>query len=310
MQLIRQLTPHAVPPSSVAIGNFDGLHLGHQAVMGRMQALAAQLGLAPAVLTFAPHPRKFFAPHSPDFALEPIAERLRHLRHAGVTHVAMPRFNAGFAAQSPAQFLNDVLGEALQARAVITGENFAFGAHRAGNVAQLREWGSAHGIAVETVPPVRLADGTICSSSAIRQLVESGDVARAGVLLGRPYRISGRVVHGDGRGRELGFPTANVTLPRGIKLPAYGVYAVRALCRGVAHNAVANLGLRPTIGAQHQPKLEVHLFDYAGDLYGARMEVQFISHIRPEQKFDSLPTLVNQMHRDCIAAQVVLKAAP
>ncbi len=226
MKLIRRLPEASDAATAVAIGNFDGLHLGHQAVIAAMRRAAEAHGFIPSVLTFEPHPRRFFAPASPAFRLERLRVKLARLRDAGVERVYMPKFNAPFAALTAQAFLQEVLARQLGARAVITGENFAFGKDRSGDIATLRAWGSAHGVEIIAVPPVRFGEA-ICSSSAIRAELAVGDVVAAKHLLGRPYQLTGRVVHGDGRGRTIGFPTANVSLPPTLKLPAYGVYAVR-----------------------------------------------------------------------------------
>lgn len=314
MQLLRYPARQPAPtPSAVAIGNFDGLHLGHQAVIAQMKTLAAEQGLVPTVLTFEPHPRAFFAPHSAAFRLEPVHMKLRHLRAEGVARVAAPRFNAAFATLTPDQFLDGILGRALQAKVIVTGENFAFGNKRAGSSATLRAWGEANNVVITTVRPVILADGTICSSTAVRQALSESDMERARILLGRPYQISGRVVHGDHRGREIGFPTANVSLPVGVKLPGYGVYAVRVTrgnrdgSKGKTYNGVANFGLRPTIGDATAPRLEVHLFDFTGELYGARLTVDFFVRIREEKRFASLGALTSQIAEDCLVAKTALQ---
>jgi riboflavin kinase/FMN adenylyltransferase len=299
-------------PTAVAIGNFDGLHRGHMAVIARMKALAAAQGLVPTVLTFEPHPRAFFAPHMPFFRLEPLQVKLRRLRAADIACVVVPRFDETFAALGPAQFLDEVLGRQLQAKAVITGENFAFGRQRAGNSGVLRSWGEECAIAVALEPPVVMADGTVCSSTAVRMAVGEGNMARAAQLLGRPYHVSGRVVHGDGRGAGLGFATANLALPPRLKLPAHGVYAVRVRCpQSTAYGSrifdgVANFGTRPTVAQGALPRLEVHLFDFSGELYGARLEVDVIARLREEKRFDSLAALTHQIAEDCLAAKTAL----
>lgn len=310
MQLVRHLNEFQAPPTSVAIGNFDGLHRGHRAVLDRMMQAAADGGLAPAVLTFEPHPRRFFARLAPVFRIEPLGMKLRRLRLAGVRYVFMPRFNAAFAALSAEAFLEEVLGRQLNAKAVVTGENFAFGKGRGGTVETLRAWGATHGVAIHTVAPV-MAEDDICSSSAVRQALARGDVAHAGALLGHAYQLGGRVKHGDGRGRQLGFPTANIALVPGLKLPAHGVYAVRATVQdplGERHyDGVVNLGVRPTIGGQDHASLELHLFDFAGDIYGARVTVQFVRQLRHEMKFESLAALTRQIAEDCALAKQLLQ---
>ena len=306
MQLICHPEQYEAPASAVAIGNFDGLHRGHQAVLGVMMEAARAQGLAPSVLTFEPHPRRLFMPDAPYFRIEPLGQKLRRLRSAGVRQVFMPRFDRAFASLSATQFLEEVLGEQLQARVVVTGENFAFGKGRAGTVATLREWGARQGVAVHTVPPLQ-AEGEVCSSSAVRLALAHGNVAHAAALLGHPYRLAGRVMHGDKRGRTLGMPTANVSLPPGLKLPLNGIYAVRAVVDGTSHMGAASLGVRPTIGQQDAPSLEVHLLDYTGNLYGQRMAVDFVQWIRGEEKFASLTDLTAAMQQDCQTARELLQ---
>ena len=302
MQLIRYPEKFSAPPTAVAIGNFDGLHQGHRAVLD-----AARLeGLAPAVLTFEPHPRRLFTPDAPAFRLEPLAVKLARLRDLGVQYCFMPRFDAAFAALSARQFLDGVLGKQLNAHAVITGENFAFGKGRGGDVTMLKDWGAAHGVTVHTVPPLMI-DGAVCSSSAVRRALEAGDMARAQHLLGRAYSLGGRVLHGDKRGRALGMPTVNIALAPGIKLPKLGIYAVWVKLGEAYVKGAASLGVRPTIGAQERPTLEVHLLDFNGDLYGQKLEVKFVQWLRGEEKFASLDDLKTAMQKDCEQARAALE---
>ena len=315
MQLIRniELGPqmpahasiHGECATAVAIGNFDGLHRGHAHVIEAMLGAAKAGGLVPSVLTFEPHPRRYFAPDAPVFRLETLKQKLSRLREWGVQRVYMPRFNARFAAQSAEVFLQTVLQRQLNARAVITGENFAFGAKRGGNAAQLIVWGAQHGIAVQTLAAVKIGD-VVCSSSAVRAALTQGDMAQVAVLLGRSYQLTGRVMHGDARGRQLGFPTANVQLSPGLKLPAYGVYAVRMVIGGRVVPGVANLGVRPTFGGAVAPRLEVHVFDFDADIYGAAVTVELTQFIRPEIKFATLDALKAQIASDCTAARSVV----
>jgi len=305
MHVFRKFSAVPTAPRAVAIGNFDGLHLGHQAVLDAMRRAAGANDLVPSVLTFEPHPKLFFAPTAPVFRLETLATKLRRLHAAKVQQIIMPRFDAAFATISAEAFLDDVLHAQLGARAVMVGDNFAFGKNRRGDVAMLQAWGASRGIAITVVPPVLLRE-IPCSSSAIRAAIGVGDMARAAQLLGRPYSFSGRVIHGDGRGRTIGFATANLALPARLKLPARGVYAVRAGVGGRCYDAVANLGLRPTVSDAHRLSLEVHLFDAERDLYGAMMQVEFVQKLRDEQKFSSLAELTAQIERDCLNAKTVL----
>ena len=304
MQLIRHLSSATPVSRAVAIGNFDGLHVGHQSVIAAMRRAAEANDLVPSVLTFEPHPRLFFAPTAPVFRLETLPTKLRRLSTSGVEHVVMPRFNAGFANLTADAFLEDVLQKTLNVRAVVVGDNFAFGKNRGGDVAMLRAWGAANSIEVVVVPPV-MVDGAPCSSSAVRAAIGAGDMKMAASLLGRPYQFTGRVMHGDGRGRTIGFATANLALPQRLKLPAYGVYAVRATVHGTTHDAVANVGVRPTVANVARPSLEVHMFDFNQTIYGASMQVQFIEKIRDEKKFHSLDALTSQIADDCAAARFI-----
>lgn len=303
MQLIRRLEDYrADAPLAVAIGNFDGLHRGHAAVLARMQAMAQEQQLVPAVLTFEPHPRQFFRPQEPAFRLQTLRDKLAGLRDAGVARVFAPKFDRAFASLSADDFLNSILRERMGVRAVITGENFAFGARRGGDVAMLRQWGAQQSIATAQVPPV-MAEGDVCSSTAVRTALDAGAMAHAAALLARPYTISGRVRHGDKRGRALGFPTANLVPAATLKMPRYGIYVVRATVDGRTLNGVASLGVRPTVNPTTWPQLEVFFFDYAGDLYGKQLQVALLHHLRDEKRFDSLPALAHQMQDDARRAR-------
>ena len=307
MHLIRYLPDHATRQSAVAIGNFDGLHLGHAAVIAAMKAAASELALVPTALTFEPHPRRFFAPSTAPFRLTRLGDKLAALHASGVAQIAMPRFDAAFARMPAEMFLDDILHKRLGAKVVVTGENFAFGHQRRGGVAMLNAWGIANHIRIITVPPLHI-DGEICSSSAIRKAIGRGTVAHAAKLLGHPYALRGRVVHGDGRGRTIGFPTANIHLSPDLLLPAYGVYAVRARMAGTLFEGVANIGIRPTVAVSNAPSLEVHLFDTVQEIYGEKLEILFVDNIRNERKFDSLDALKSQIARDAETARHMLAA--
>lgn len=305
MHLARQISQTLPTPTAVAIGNFDGLHRGHQAVIRTMLEAAQAQHLVPSVLTFEPHPRRFFRPELPDFRIERLHDKFTRLREVGVAQLVVPKFNASLAQLSAEDFLHGVLGQGLRARVVVTGEDFAFGHQRRGDVALLRAWGEAHGVRILTVPAVKV-DGAVCSSSAVRAAITEGDMAQAATLLGRNYSLRGRVIHGHHRGRTLGFPTANVALMPGLLLPAYGVYAVRSEHRGHPLRGVANLGKRPTIGEDDPASLEAHWFDFSGDLYGSNLAVSFVKMLRPERKFPDLAALKAQITEDCMAARAVL----
>lgn len=290
----------------LALGNFDGFHLGHQAVVGRAVARAAHEGRKAIVATFDPHPVRHFRPDAPPFRLTTLDQRQELFAHAGAD--AMLVFEFGDAlAQTPAEdFVAKLLGEAIGAAGVVTGDDFTFGAKRGGNADRLREWGVPLGIGAETVPPVMLGDA-IVSSSRIREALQAGDPGTATRLLTRPFSIRGRVVHGDKRGRELGWPTANVELGSYLR-PAYGIYAVRvALPDGSERDGVANLGTRPMFDPPKE-LLEANLFDFAGDLYGQEIEVELLHYLRPEAAFHDLDALVRQMDEDAAQARSLLEA--
>lgn len=306
MQLIRHLPDRADAPTALAIGNFDGLHLGHRAVIETMLADARTQRLIPSVLTFEPHPRRYFTPDAPAFRLETLSQKLHRLHAWGVERIYMPRFDAAFAARSAEDFLQNILQQSIGAKTVVTGENFAFGKARQGTTEMLQQWGAAHGVRIHNLPPV-LAEGEVCSSTAVRQALARGDMQHAAALLGRPYSIRGWVRHGDKRGRQLGFPTANLRLGDALKLPKFGIYAVRATIEPGAeiYTGVASLGVRPTIAENEAPSLETYLFDFNRDIYGRRLNIEFVTWLRGEEKFDSLDALQMQIAADVEAAKAV-----
>lgn len=324
----RHLFP--VPPeardSIVAIGNFDGIHRGHQAVIGEAVRRARAAGAPASVLTFEPHPRRFFRPDSPPFLLTRFRTKARVLAVLGIDHLFVLRFDAALAGRTAEEFVDKVLAEGLGARHVIVGYDFVFGRGRAGNPEMLRARLATRGIDATIMSPVSAptspawGESLIASSTGVREALLEGDPQTAAFLLGRPFEIEGRVMRGDARGRTIGFPTANLGLGDYLR-PALGVYAVRVAVtepgagRILTETAtwldgVANLGFRPTIGGLSEPRLEVHLFDYTGDLYGRRLRVALIKYLRPEQKFDGLEALKTQIARDAAAARRALADAP
>jgi riboflavin kinase/FMN adenylyltransferase len=306
----RGLAPRGRPalgPVALTIGNFDGVHNGHQAMLARLTATARARGLAATVLTFEPHPREFFAPQSAPTRLTNLREKLELLAAHGVERVHIQRFSSAFAALAPEAFVERMLVHALAARWVLVGDDFRFGAKRAGDFAFLADAARRHGFELEAMPTVSNA-GVRVSSSAVRDALARGELARAHALLGRPYSISGRVVHGEKLGRALGFATANVQLKHN-RPPLGGIFAVRVHGIGVApRNGVASLGVRPTVHAAGKPVLEVHLFDFTDDLYGAHLRVEFLAKLRDEAKYPDLDALKAQIARDCAAARDILKA--
>lgn len=295
----------------VAIGNFDGAHRGHAAVAAEARALAAAAGSGRRAeilaLTFDPHPRAFFQPGQPHFRLLDPALRREALARIGFDGAVILPFTAAFAALSPADFIEKILVARLGADGVVVGEDFHFGRARAGTPALLVEAGARLGFAVRLVTPFRDAGGAVVSSSAIRAALASGGITRANAMLGYPYSVRGEVIHGEKRGRDLGYPTANIRLDPASGL-AHGIYAVRAKIDGRWHEAVASFGRRPHFD-NGAPLLETHLFDFKGDLYGKEIEVAFVAYLRGEAKFDSLEALVAQMDADCRDARRLLAPA-
>lgn len=302
MRLIRDIAdlPAAHTGAVVALGNFDGLHLGHRSILEETLREAKQCAAPAGLVTFEPHPREFFSPDTPKLRLMGIADKIIALRGMGFAVLYMLRFNASLATTGAERFVQHILVSSLGVRGVVTGENFHFGAQRAGNSAFLAHASQEHGFSYRAMPAV-VDEGGIISSSRIRSLLAEGKVEETSALLGRPYSISGHVAHGDKRGRTLGFPTANVKL-HDYFLPRHGVYAVRAHVGWNWYKGVANLGVRPTVGGK-KPRAEIHLFDFSGDIYGKKMHVELRSFLRDEQTFASLDALKNQIHLDCEQAR-------
>ena len=294
-----------LPPVALTVGNFDGIHRGHQAMVQRLLAGARARGLQSCVLTFEPHPREFFSAQAAPTRLTSLREKLELLAAHGVERTHVQRFDRAFASLSPEAFVEQMLAKRLRARWLLIGEDFRFGARRAGDIALLKTLAPRVGCEVEVLPAVARF-GMRVSSSAVRAALAAGNLAGAEELLGRPYSISGRVVHGRKLGRELGFATANVQLKHN-RPPLTGIYAVRVHGVGTSSRAaVASLGVRPTITASGRAVLEVHLFDFSADLYGAHMRVEFLHKIRDEEKYSDLDALKAQIERDCEAARTFL----
>ena len=301
----------AVPPEArgavVVVGNFDGVHRGHQVVIAQGRRIADDLSRPLALVTFEPHPRAYFAPHNPPFRLTPLRIKAHCLEALGVECLFVLHFDAKIASLPPEAFVQEVVAAGLGAAHVVVGYDFVFGKARAGNAETLRALGKEFGIDVTVVAPVG-EGGTIFSSTRIREHLAAGRPAEAAALLGRTWEIEGRVVHGDKRGRELGVPTANIHFEEFLH-PCRGIYAVRAgVDQGSEtqwHDAVASFGLRPAIGGD-EDVFEAHLFDFAGDLYGKHLRVALVDYLRPERNFDSLDDLAAQMREDCDNARDVL----
>jgi riboflavin kinase/FMN adenylyltransferase len=309
LRTYRRLAPDA-RGAVAAIGNFDGLHLGHRVVIDKARRVAGECKAPSAVLTFEPHPRMVFRPGEPSFRLTPFREKATLLAEMGLDLMLVPRFDRRFSSITAEGFVRDVLAEGLGLRHVVCGADFVFGKGRTGDVALLEKLAPALGLGVSIVDPVGDGD-TVYSSTNIRQLLQAGDPRGAARLMGRPFEIIGKVQRGDQVGRKLGFPTANVDHDAYLA-PATGVYAVRAALADEGTHAarrwidgVANFGRRPTVDGL-KLLLEVHLFDYAGDLYGHRLRVRFVEYLRPERKFDGLDALKAQIAADARQARRIL----
>ena len=289
----------------IALGNFDGFHIGHQAVVARAIAKAKADGRPAIVATFDPHPVRLFQPDAAPFRLTTLDQRQRLFAEAGADAMLVFHFNRELASRTADEFVA-MLAQDFGATGVVTGEDFTFGKGRSGTINVLRDLGAPLGLSAEAVAPVTDAGGEVISSSRIRDALVAGDCATATRLLSRPFAIEGAVIHGDKRGRTIGFPTANMELGPYLR-PAYGIYAVRVrLPDGRVVGGAANLGIRPTFDPPKE-LLETYVFDWSGDLYDQTVEVALIERLRGEAKFDSLDALTAQMDADVVQARVVLK---
>ena len=301
---LRQQIPDALRGAILALGNFDGFHLGHQAVVGEAVAWARAEGRPAIVATFDPHPVRFFRPDAEPFRLTTLDQRQELFAAAGADAMLVIHFDEGVASMSASQWVCDMIHGHLGAVGLVTGEDFVFGKGRSGNAAGLRELGEPYGIAARAVPAVFDAQGAI-SSSRIRDALKAGDCAEAARLMTRPYSIRGIVQHGDKLGRTIGFPTANLSLGSYLR-PRYGVYAVTTrLGDGRVVGGAANLGVRPQFDPPKE-LLEPYFFDFSGNLYGAEIDVALRHFLRPEAKFDGLDSLTAQIARDCDEARRLL----
>ena len=301
-----QVTHGPIAPGSsrwaLTIGNFDGVHRGHQAMLERMAARARAMQLPSCVLTFEPHPREFFTPATAPARLTRLRDKLELMAAAGVNRVHVARFDARLAALAAERFVEDIVVRGLRAAWLLVGRDFRFGAKRGGDYALLEQLAARHGIVLEAMPEVAL-QGERVSSSAVRAALAAGNLGAAQRLLGRPYAMSGRVAHGAKLGRELGFPTANIVLRR--RPPLAGIFVVECLIEGEAdwRWGVASVGRRPTVNPSAAMLLEVHLLDYAGELYRRHLQLRFLQKLRDEQKFDDLPALRAAIARDAAQAR-------
>ncbi len=299
--------PAALRGAVIALGNFDGVHRGHAELARVANEMAAGLNTSAAALTFEPHPRSVFRPEQPVFRLTPPAVKTELLAEAGLPLTFVLPFNRDIAAVHAEAFIDDLLLGKLGAAGLVCGYDFHFGEGRSGSPEMLQARALAAQVPVAVVPPYAFA-GEPVSSTLIRNLLEQGDVARAARFLGRPWFVRGVVAHGDKRGRDLGYPTANMHLPRDCRLK-FGIYAVRMKIDGVWHDGVASFGSRPTFD-DGAPRLETFVFDFSGDLYGKRVDVALVEWLRGEAKFDSLPALIAQMDADSLRARDILGKTP
>jgi riboflavin kinase/FMN adenylyltransferase len=295
-------------PCALTIGNFDGVHRGHQALLSQLRDAADRLGLETAVMTFEPHPREYFAQRAGDLSKAPariasLRDKLQSLANAGVDRVIVEHFNAQFAALTPEEFVKNVLVDGLHVKWLIVGEDFCYGSRRAGNIGTLMEAGARYGFEVVALPAVVNA-GTRISSSAIRQALAAGDFDHARALLGHSYTVSGHVIHGQKLGRTLGFPTLNLRIAH--RRPALsGIFVVQV--HGLGPHplpAVASLGIRPTVDDSGRVLLETHIFDFDQQCYGKLIRVEFLAKLRDEEKYDGLAALTAAIERDELRARV------
>lgn len=299
-------TPPALKGAVLAIGNFDGVHRGHQAVLNEVKRLAAEEGRRAGAVIFEPHPREFFAPDRPFFRLTPLPVKLELLEALGLDVTFVLTFDQALSSLSADTFAGEVVGRGFGASHVVVGYDFTYGKGRTGSVEHLAAVGQTEGFGVDVVAPVTLAGGVTFSSSTIRDHLRQGEVREAAEQLGYWWRARGRVSHGAGRGKELGFPTLNFKLAPGQDV-RHGIYAMRVHHAGARYHAAGYVGPRPTFGAD-EPVLEAYLLDFSGDLYDHEVEVEFIDFLRPDHAFDTPDALAAQMGKDCDTARAVLAA--
>ena len=304
MQVFRGLPLCTGAPIALTIGNFDGVHRGHQAMLARLCEAADDLALPPAILTFDPPPREFFAKTSAPARLSSVRDKIERFKAGGVARTYVARFDTELASLPPETFVDDILVRRLGVRWLLVGEDFRFGKGRAGDLSLLRR--NARTFSVEAMPTVAI-NGERASSTAVRTALAAGDLVRAGALLGRPFVISGRVAHGARLGRELGFPTANICLRH--KPPVAGIFAVRVHGLGASPlTGVASVGVRPTVTASSIPLLEAFIFNFNQTIYGQRVGIEFLHKLRDEQRFADMEALVQQMQSDVTQAREYFSA--
>jgi riboflavin kinase / FMN adenylyltransferase len=317
VRVIRHPGPRSGHPRGavLALGNFDGLHRGHAALIGAARDQARARGAPAAVLTFEPHPRSVFMPDPEPYRLTPFRVKEREIARLGVDLLFVQHFDKAFAKQSAESFIDDLLVGAIGMSHIVVGHDCTFGNRRRGTPDMLRQAAAERGFGLTVVEPVRGGEGAVYSSTHIRELLRAGRPREAAAQLGRWWEIDGRVMVGDRRGRTIGFPTVNLGLGEYLR-PAFGVYAVRASgdgsddpFAGRTIDGVANIGLRPTVGTP-EPRLEAHLFDLDADLYGRHLRISLVDFIRPEQKFSSFDALKTQIAEDAARARAILAATP
>jgi len=312
MRIIRHTkgVPQSARGGVVTIGNFDGIHRGHQAVIGEARTLARAQSMPLAVVTFEPHPRRYFRPDDPPFQLTPLPSKVRRFETLGIDTLLLIHFDQEISQAAPETFVERVLVDGLAARHLTVGYDFVFGKNRKGNAPMLRQWAAVAGVGFAVVDPAAGPDDTVYSSTNIRNCLAEGDPAKAAALLGRCWEIEGRVLKGDQRGRQLGFPTANLSIEDYVQ-PALGVYAVWA---GIDdggttkwHMGCANLGWRPTFDGDRLG-LETYILDFAEDIYGQVLRIALVEYIRPEKKFAGISELREQIAQDSMASRALLES--
>jgi riboflavin kinase / FMN adenylyltransferase len=287
----------------LALGNFDGVHRGHRKILERLRRVAGERGAASVVMTFDPHPPRVVRPDKAPPLIMTKAQKLEALEEAGVQGAAIVRFTRELSQWDPETFVRTVLVDWLRVSEVWVGANFLFGHDRSGNFSLLRSLGARYGFKAEKIDPVRYKDFVV-SSTRVRRLVSEARVDEASALLGHPYFIDGMVVHGDQRGRTIGFPTANLCTDNEL-VPPYGVYATTAIIDGIVRPSITNIGTRPTVDTSGKMTIETHIFDFDRDLYGMKVRLAFVQRLRDERAFDSLDGLKSQIAADCTRARVL-----
>lgn len=288
-------------PIFLAIGVFDGVHLGHHAVISTSAEHSRAANGTPVIVTFDPHPEKVLRPEAAPHLLTATQHKIALIRNLGVEHLLIVNFDKKFAATEPEEFVQQLVQHAKSLSEICVGHEWEFGKNRRGNLELLKNLGAALNFNVVGIPPVRV-NGELVSSTSIRKAVEAGDLAKAKAMLGRDYTILGTVVRGDNLGKKIGFPTANLSA-HNEQFPPNGVYFAEATLQGQAYQGVINLGYRPTVSSEHERVLEIYLFEFDGDIYGEDLEVRFIRYLRPEKKFESVDALVRQIENDVAQAR-------